>query len=161
MRDVRIHSIVAILALTIGIAGAQNEPSGLRFEAASIRPSAPGGPPISGTTINANRMRGTKVTLFGLIRSAFGDGLTSVEQFVGGPDWIRTEQWDINAVASITPTRTQFSEMTRNLLLERFKVRVHREQREIAVFALLMARDDRPLDLGDDRGDVEFGAHVE
>ena len=83
MRDVRIHSIVAILALTIGIAGAQNEPSGLRFEAASIRPSAPGGPPISGTTINANRMRGTKVTLFGLIRSAFGDGLTSVEQFVG------------------------------------------------------------------------------
>ena len=145
MRDVRIHSIVAILALTIGIAGAQNEPSGLRFEAASIRPSAPGGPPISGTTINANRMRGTKVTLFGLIRSAFGDGLTSVEQFAGGPDWIRTEEWDINAVASITPTRTQFSEMTRNLLLERFKVRVHREQREIAVFALLMARDDRRL----------------
>lgn len=145
MRDVRIHSVVAILALAIGVAAAQNEPTALRFEAASIRPSAPGGPPISGTTINANRLRGTKVTLLGLIRSAFGEGLTSAEQFVGGQDWIRTEPWDINAVASITPTRAQFSEMTRNLLLERFKVRVRREQREIPVFALLVARDDRRL----------------
>ena len=146
MRDVRIHSVVAILALTISVAAARNQtPSSLRFEAASIRPSAPGGPPISGTTISANRLRGTKVTLFGLIRSAFGEGLTSAEQFVGGPDWIRTEAWDINAVAAITPTRAQFSEMLRNLLLERFKVRVRREQREIVVFALLMAHDDRRL----------------
>src|SRR5262245_25686482 len=127
MRDVRIHVVAAILGLTIGIVAAQDgAPSSLRFEAASIRPSAPGGPPISGTTISANRLRGTRATLLGLIRSAFGEGLSSDEQFVGGPDWIRTERWDINAVAAITPTRAQFSEMTRNLILERFKVRVHR-----------------------------------
>jgi uncharacterized protein (TIGR03435 family) len=67
----------------------------------------------------------------------------SAGQFVGGPDWIRTERWEINAVASMAPTRTQFNEMLRNLLDDRFKVRVRREQREIAVFALLAARDDR------------------
>jgi uncharacterized protein (TIGR03435 family) len=137
--------VVLGFVLAGGFAAAQNEPAGLRFEAASIRPTAPGGPPISGTTISANRLRGTRVTLFGLIRSAFGEGLNSSEQFVGGPDWIRTEAWDINAVATITPTRTQFAEMTRNMLLDRFKVRVHREQREIPVFALLVAREDRRL----------------
>ncbi len=146
MNSQRSLQVVLLLVLTAGVGAAQNEaPSSLRFEAASIRPSAPGGPPISGTIINANRLRGTRVTLLGLIRSAFGEGLTSAEQFVGGPEWIRTEAWDINAVASITPTRAQFSEMTRNLLLERFKVRVRREQREIPVFALLVARDDRRL----------------
>jgi hypothetical protein len=50
---------VTALALTVGItAAAQDRPaSELRFEAASIRPSSPGGPPISGTQIQANRLR--------------------------------------------------------------------------------------------------------
>ena len=141
----RIRSVVPVLALTAGIAIAQNDgTSTLRFEAASIRPSAPGGPPISGTTINANRLRAFNTTLLDLIRGVYrSDALMSAGQFVGGPDWIRTERWEINAVAAMAPTRTQFNEMLRNLLDGRFKVRVRREQREIAVFALLAARDDR------------------
>jgi uncharacterized protein (TIGR03435 family) len=134
-----------VLALTAGIAIAQNDgTSTLRFEAASIRPRAPGGPPISGTTINANRLRAFKTTLLDLIQGVYrSDALMSAGQVVGGPDWIRTERWEINAVAAMAPTRTQFNEMLRNLLDDRFKLRVRREQREIAVFALLAARDDR------------------
>jgi uncharacterized protein (TIGR03435 family) len=146
--DVRFRFAVVALALISGTAGiAQDAPSpALRFEAASIRPTAPGGPPISGTTIGANRLRAGNATLLNLIRSVFsGEGLISDGEFVGGPDWIRTERWDINAVAAITPTRAQFNEMLRNLLVERFKVRTRREQRELPVFALLVARDDRRL----------------
>jgi uncharacterized protein (TIGR03435 family) len=150
MPDTRYRFVAAALALTAGIAAAAQDkaPTTLKFEVASIRPSAPGGPPISGTTINANRLRGTNVTLLGLIRSVyFGDGLISTEQYVGGPDWIRTDRWDINAVAAAgtTPTRAQFNDMLRDLLVDRFKVRVRREQRELPVFALLIARDDRRL----------------
>jgi uncharacterized protein (TIGR03435 family) len=138
------------MALTTGFTAAAQDkpPSVLKFEVASIRPAAPGGPPISGTTINANRLRGSNVTLLGLIRSVyFGEGLISTEQYVGGPDWIRTDRWDINAVAvaGTTPTRAQFNEMLRDLLVDRFKVRVGRERRELPVFALLVARDDRRL----------------
>ena len=139
---------VAALALAAAVAAnAQNRlPPELRFEAASIRPSAAGGPPISGTTIQANRMRGSKVTLLALIRSVyFSEGLTSENQFEGGPDWIRTDRWDFEAVATMTPTRAQFDEMLRNLLADRFKVRVRRERRELPIFALLVARDDRRL----------------
>jgi uncharacterized protein (TIGR03435 family) len=91
-------------------------------------------------------LRGTKVTLLALIRSVYyGEGLTSDHQFEGGPDWIRTDRWDIEAVATITPTRAQFNEMLRNLLADRFKVRVRREQRQLPMFALLVAREDRRL----------------
>jgi len=148
MIDRRTFFVVAALALAAAIAtAAQDRPaSELRFDTASIRPSAPGGPPISGTTIQANRLRGSKVTLLALIRSVYyGEGLTSDNQFEGGPDWIRTDRWDIEAVATMTPTRAQFNEMLRNLLADRFKVRVRREQRQLPMFALLVARDDRRL----------------
>lgn len=134
------------LAAAIGAAAQDRSPSELEFEAASIRPSSPGGLPFSGTTLQGNRLRETKVTLLALIRSVHhGDGFTSEQQFAGGPDWIRTERWDVEAVATITPTRAQFNDMMRNLLADRFKVRVRREQRELPVFALLVARDDRRL----------------
>jgi len=146
MADRSIPSIVAALTLAAGIAVSAQvaPPSGLRFEAASIRPSPPGGPPISGTTIQGNRLRGTNASLLGLIRSVyFRDGLISEHQFVGGPDWIRTERWNIDAVAASAPTRTQFDEMLRALIVDRFKLRVRREQREQPIFALLLAREDR------------------
>jgi uncharacterized protein (TIGR03435 family) len=145
MPDRRSRFILAALVFAAGIAAsAQAPPSGLRFEAASIRPSPPGGPPISGTTIRANRLRATNATLLNLIRSVYyAEGLISEYQVTGGPDWIRTERWNIDAVAAMAPTRTQFNDMLRELLADRFKVRVRREQRELPIFALLIARDDR------------------
>lgn len=134
--------VIAVAAM----AAQDNTPSAPGFEAASIRPSAPGGPPISGTTLRGNRLRGTKTTLHALIRSVYyGDGLVSAQQFVGGPDWIRTEPWDINAIALGSPTRAEFMQMLRALITERFKLRLRREQRELPVVALLLARDDGRL----------------
>lgn len=136
-----------LVSASVAALAAQDQSSAsLGFEAASIRPSAPGGPPISGTTLRGNRLRGTKTTLHALIRSVYyGDGLVSAQQFVGGPDWIRTEQWDINAVALGSPTRAEFTRMLRTLITERFKLRLRREQRELPVVALLLARDDGRL----------------
>jgi uncharacterized protein (TIGR03435 family) len=136
--------LVSVLILSAGLAGAQDASAPPRFEAASIRPTAPGGPPISGTTIQANRLRAMNTTLLGLIRSVYyEDGFISETQFIGGPDWMRTERWDINAVASTAQTRAQFNALLRQLLADRFKLRIRRERRELPVFALLMARDDR------------------
>ena len=147
MCDTRSRLPVAAVVLAAGIAAAaQDAPSDLRFEAAAIRRSSPGGPPISGTVIQGNRLRATNVSLLALIRSVyFREGLISERQFVGGPDWIRTERWNIDAVAAITPTRAQFNQMLRHLLADRFKVRVAREQREHPAYALLVAREDRRL----------------
>jgi uncharacterized protein (TIGR03435 family) len=141
--------LLNVLILSAGLSAAQDPSTPLRFEAASIRPSAPGGPPISGTTIQANRLRALNTTLLALIRSVYyAAGFISENQFIAGPDWIRTERWEINAVAATAPTRLQFNDMLRQLLADRFKVRVRRERRELPLFALLLARDDRRLGPG-------------
>jgi uncharacterized protein (TIGR03435 family) len=109
-----------------------------REQPAYDRRSSPGGPPISGTVIQGNRLRATNVSLLAPIRSVyFQEGLISERQFVGGPDWIRTERWNIDAVAAITPTRAQFTQMLRHLLTERFKVRAGREQLRTAATVLV------------------------
>lgn len=136
-----------LVSVSVAALAAQDQsPASLGFEAASIRPSAPGGPLVSGTTLQGNRLRGMRTTVVALIRSVYaGEGLTSEQQFVGGPDWIRTERWDINAVALGSPTRAEFSQMLRTLVTERFKLQVRREQRELPVLAVLVARDDGRL----------------
>jgi uncharacterized protein (TIGR03435 family) len=77
-------------------------------------------------------------------------------QLVGGPDWLDTELYDILAKhASATATVDTFSETLRAVLEERFKLRTHREQRELPVYAFVMARPDRAL--GPGLRPVEYG----
>jgi len=83
MPDRRTGFLVVGTALTaaISVTAQDGPPAALRFEAASIRPSAPGGPPISGTLLQGNRLRGTNTSLLALIRSVhFGEGLISDQQ---------------------------------------------------------------------------------
>ena len=72
-------------------------------------------------------------------------------QLVGGPDWIAKERFDIVAKAEhdIVPTPPGTTGpgqlMLRSLLAERFKLAVHQEKRELPVYALVVARNDRRL----------------
>jgi uncharacterized protein (TIGR03435 family) len=80
-------------------------------------------------------------TLAALIRSAY-----RVQEFqiVGGPDWMNSERFNIEATyveAPGVPSRTDL--MLRTLLEERFKLAVHNETRERPVYALVLARADR------------------
>ena len=64
-------------------------------------------------------------------------------QIVGGPDWINDDRFDITAKAANSDTPPlQLLAMAQTLLADRFKLRVHRETREVPVYALVMARDD-------------------
>jgi len=66
-------------------------------------------------------------------------------QVAGGPGWIDSERFDLTArAAEGTPDR-EILPMLRALLLERFKLVVHTEQREQPVYALVTARSDGRL----------------
>jgi uncharacterized protein (TIGR03435 family) len=76
------------------------------------------------------------------------DVLTKVGLLSGGPDWIRTDVWDI--VASIpegtfssTPALTDpvLQQMLRTMLLERFGLVVRREMRDVPVYLLRVGED--------------------
>src|SRR5688572_2311167 len=117
----------------------------LYFEAASVKPSDPANPPGQGI----RRQPGGRFNTFNspvrtLITFAYQ---IQGYQLVGGPDWINNERYDIVAKMDGDPPPvvpgTGADHMmlaTRTLLADRFKLRIHKETREMDIYALTMAR---------------------
>ncbi len=130
-----------------------------KFEVASIRPCAPAPPGAGGRGGTASpspgRLSARCDTVANLIRQAYAtypDGLArnpyslyvSIE---GGPGWIKSDQYDINAEADANTSREMMNgPMLQALLEDRFKLKVHRETREVPVYALTVAKGGPKLE---------------
>jgi uncharacterized protein (TIGR03435 family) len=66
-------------------------------------------------------------------------------QIVGGPEWINSERWEIEAKADGNAGRAQIFLMLQSLLEDRFHLKTHRETRELPVYALVAARSGLKL----------------
>ena len=77
-------------------------------------------------------------------------------QIVGGPSWIETERWDVQGVPDVPghPNLKQAQILTRKLLEERFGLKVHKETKEMAVYAILVAKGGEKMarSVGDPNG---------
>jgi uncharacterized protein (TIGR03435 family) len=62
-----------------------------------------------------------------------------------GPDWLATENFDIAAKLPEGATRAQLPEMIQSLLAERFKLVLHRDKKEFAVYALVVVKNGPKL----------------
>lgn len=110
---------------------------GQEFEAASVKPNPSRGR-SSGFRTDPGRLTATNVSLRGLIVRAYG-----VKDFqVEGPDWLSSERFNVSATfPDSLPKDSQkrdaaFRQMMQNMLADRFKLVVHREQRIRPVYAL-------------------------
>lgn len=79
----------------------------------------------------------------------------------GLPNWARTTLFDINAQAGRQPEIEERPAYYRGLLVERFKLAAHVEQREMDVYALTVARGDGGLGPNLRRSDVNCDAEIE
>lgn len=61
-------------------------------------------------------------------------------QIVGGPEWIKSDQYEIDARATGNPGHAQRKLMLQSLLADRFGLRFHRESRQMLTYALTPAR---------------------
>ena len=77
-----------------------------------------------------------------LIRTAYG---LQNDQVIGGPDWMRSEGFNITAKAPDGTPVTAMGPLLESLLAERFQLTFHREKRELPVYALVTARSDGSL----------------
>lgn len=142
-------------ALAVGIAmGMLNAPvhaqssaqASPKFDVASIKPAAPtehfmfGVRLMPGGGINA-----ANVTLKLLIQNAYG---VDDFQISGGPGWIETARYNIEAKPDSPADPNEWREMLKNLLADRFRLVLHRETRETPVYALVLARKDGKLGSG-------------
>jgi uncharacterized protein (TIGR03435 family) len=83
-------------------------------------------------------------------------------QVVGGPQWIRDvhSRFDIQAMAPRASTRNEMRQMAQALLSDRFQLKVHRESKELAVYALVAGKSGPKLPAAKDvpDGDDDDGA---
>jgi uncharacterized protein (TIGR03435 family) len=84
-----------------------------------------------------NRLYGRNMTLKSLIADA---NHLQRYQVSGGPNWLDSEEYDIDARADSAATREQLERMLRGLLAERFRLSVHNETKELRTFALVVDR---------------------
>jgi len=113
-----------------------------QFEVASIKPSS-ASPDSSGFSTGHGRLVGTNVTLK---RSIIGAYSVGPNQVVGGPDWIDSDRFDINAKAGDDAGDRRLSLMLQSLLAERFHLVLHRETRPLSAYVLEVAKGGPKLE---------------
>jgi len=113
---------------------------GQEFEAASIKPSAPaemGRMRVGMSMLPGGRISMAGVTVRLLIQQAYG---VLDFQIVGGPDWMRSERYDITAKPEGAASQDQVKVMIQALLKDRFKLAFHSETKELPTYALVVAK---------------------
>ncbi len=137
----RIHCYIALLAALASnflIAQDTARPS---FEVASIKPSSATSGPPGVRFPPGGRMIATNMNLKSYITVAwYIDWL----QISGGPAWMETDPYDIDAEADGDPARSEKRIMLRSLLEDRFHLTMHQETKEVSGYALVMANPGHP-----------------
>jgi uncharacterized protein (TIGR03435 family) len=117
------------------------------FDVVSIKPSAPD------STIRGGGVRGNRYTmngrpLRGLLQTAyqnsFSGGSAGTVQIIGGPAWMDTDRYDIQATVDCSGgvvSREQLQLMIQSMLEDRFELKAHMETRELPIYNLVVDQD--------------------
>ena len=110
------------------------------FDAASIKLHPPPITMSSDPSVRGSLMVGTASTLADMITVAYG---VRYEQISGGPNWLASEHYDLEARAETGAplTRDRAMAMLRTLLADRFQLKLHRESKETPVYELVVAKN--------------------
>jgi uncharacterized protein (TIGR03435 family) len=120
--NVRKTSLLGI-AISIGLA-AQQQPDKVEFDVVSIKPAEPTAPSHM-TQQTPGGFRGQNLRLFELVMGAWQ---LNRDQLVGGPNWLETAGWDIDARFPAGTSQAKSQQMTQAMLADRFQLVTHRER---------------------------------
>jgi uncharacterized protein (TIGR03435 family) len=115
------------------------------FEVATVKPVEPGQQAGRFFKMDGpHRWVATNFTLGNLIALAYD---LSPKTISGGPGWMESQHFNIEAVTpgDAAPTRLEQMQMLRALLVERFKLTFHRQEKEFAIYELTVAKGGAKL----------------
>ena len=118
------------------------------FEVATIKAAPPFSPQAMmagkmrlGETIDGARADYAYVNVEYLLTKAYG-----VKAYqISGPAWIQSERYDVTAKLPEGATKDQIPDMLKSLLAERFKIEIHRDKKDHAVYALVIGKNGSKL----------------
>jgi uncharacterized protein (TIGR03435 family) len=117
------------------------------FEVATVKPSARGdrGPELDRLPDGLRQQE--RYTARGLnLYEILGIAYAAVDpQQISGPGWIRSENFEISAKFPPDTTKEQFQTMLQNLLIERFKLKLHHETKMLPVYELTVLKSGHKL----------------
>jgi uncharacterized protein (TIGR03435 family) len=155
MRDSLMVSALLCLAAAAQVAN----PHAPAFDVASVKPAADPGmapemsrkltsmiclvpcSPGERLTIEGARVEIRYVSLSRLVLTAYR--LKPYQ--LSGPDWMKTQRFDILAKIPDGGSKHQVPEMLQSLLAERFKLAFHRENKDQPVYALVVSKNGQKL----------------
>ena len=124
------------------------------FEVASVKPA----PPPSdnrmrvGMSGDAGRVNFSNVTLIDVMARAYN---VKAHQ-ISGPDWLKSERYDIVATLPAGASKDQMPLMLQTLIAERFKLTLHRESKVMPVYALVVGKNGPKLHQADGQGGIRM-----
>jgi uncharacterized protein (TIGR03435 family) len=132
------------------------------FEAATIKPFVRNERDRSAAGIHID---GSQVRAAGLsLRTLAGIAYKIKATLIFGPDWTASDRYEISAALPAGATQAQLPEMFEALLADRFQMKVHREKKELPVYALVQGKGPLKLkasieaDSSDDAGKVNVSS---
>jgi uncharacterized protein (TIGR03435 family) len=147
----------ALLAFTSCVAFAQTPGATPAFEVATIKPAAPpetsmgrGGGMIMGLRMGSRGGPGTsdpgQIAYSGMSMKILLVNAYGVKNYqVSGPSWMDMERFDIVAKVPKGASKDDVKLMMQNLLAERFKLTLHREKKDLPMYALVVGKNGPKL----------------
>jgi uncharacterized protein (TIGR03435 family) len=143
------------LSLLCFAPGAHAQPApenSARFAAADVQPSPSVVMPVFDSSFRPNGLYHLhNATMVDLIRIAWD---IEPDAIAGGPPWLDTDRFEINAKAPAKSTQAERAAMLRALLAERFKLAVHTGEKETEVYALTVGPRGAHLEESGAAGDA-------
>jgi uncharacterized protein (TIGR03435 family) len=110
---------------------------GQQFEVASIKLFDPN---VAGQAVGLHfdgaLVRGVGLSLRDYVATAYRFKAI----LISGPDWTLTERFNISATLPDGGSRAQVPEMLQALLADRFHVKLHKDKKELPIYALVLAK---------------------
>jgi uncharacterized protein (TIGR03435 family) len=113
------------------------------FEVATVKPSKPDQPGRA-FLVRGRQFSTINTPLTSLISFAYD---LQEKQIVGGPDWMGSDKFDIEAQPDVpgVPNQKQLKTMVKKLLADRFQLKFHQDKKEMSAYVLAVSKSGSKL----------------
>jgi len=136
-------TLLPALAVAVAALGPAQTPAPaaptVEFEVATVRPVT-AAQAADGSVTLGFKMDGAQVRVTLPMRDLLAIAYRVKAYQIIAPEWVTSERFDINAKIPAGVSPGTMPEMLQSLLNDRFGIRLHREQKEMPVYALLMGK---------------------
>src|SRR5579883_2303787 len=161
--------LLFLMAFTVAVLPLLSQTSPAKkpsFEVVSIKPNVT---PLGGPIRIGGGARGDRYTMTATLRllvqqaytqtTASGPMFGSTLQIIGGPSWMDSDRYDIQATADCSGgvlTREQLQLMIQSMLEDRFQLKAHKETRELPIYNLVVIKEGK-IKASEDQTPPNFG----